>query len=338
MKSPAFVTAVAIALAVSAPAAAQQDQSARESAKIGLEFLKDLPLPGSASRLDYQSIDAKSRRLFIAHLGADQVTVVDIDSLKVVSVIAGIAKPHGILAIPELGQVYVSATGTDEVAVIDERSLMVVARIAAGHYPDGIAFDPAAKRVFVSDETGKTVAVIDAATQRLLRLIALGSEVGNTHYDPAGGMVYSAAQSTDELVEIDPEKLELKLRYKLPGCGGPHGFLIDAATHSAFITGEDNATYVVFNLSRKEIIASGRVGSDPDVVDADTAMHRLYVSSESGTISSFDIRPGGVHKAGEAYLAPNAHTVCVDQKTHLIFFPLKDVGGKPVLRVMKPIQ
>jgi hypothetical protein len=33
---------------------------------------------------------------------------------------------------------------------------------------------------------------------------------------------------------------------------------------------------------------------------------------------------------------PHAHTVAVDPRTHLVYFPLEDVGGKPVLRIMKP--
>jgi len=50
-------------------------------------------------------------------------------------------------------------------------------------------------------------------------------------------------------VAIDPKRLQIVARYHLDGCKGPHGFYIDSQTHYAFITGEDNATYVVFDLS-----------------------------------------------------------------------------------------
>jgi hypothetical protein len=33
---------------------------------------------------------------------------------------------------------------------------------------------------------------------------------------------------------------------------------------------------------------------------------------------------------------PHAHTVSVDPKTHLVYFPLENAGGKPLLRIMKP--
>jgi hypothetical protein len=38
----------------------------------------------------------------------------------------------------------------------------------------------------------------------------------------------------------------------------------------------------------------------------------------------------------EAYLAPSVHVVAVDPATHLAYFPLKDVGGRSVLRVTTP--
>ena len=33
---------------------------------------------------------------------------------------------------------------------------------------------------------------------------------------------------------------------------------------------------------------------------------------------------------------PHAHTVSVDPDTHLVYFPLQNLNGKPVLRIMEP--
>jgi len=124
-------------------------------------------------------------------------------------------------------------------------------------------------------------------------------------------------------------------RYDLPGCKGVHGFYIDQETDYAFITGEDNAAYVVFDLAARKIIASEKVGKGPDVLAFDRGSRRLYVSSESGTVSVSNIEKGKIRKLAEALFAPSAHTVSVDQKTHQVYFPLQNIGGRPVLRVMK---
>jgi len=314
--------------------AGRQKSPGRNAEKLGLKFVADIPLPGGTSRFDYQAIDEVHRRLYISHMGANLVTVFDLDSRTVIANLHDIPRPTGILVIPELNRVYVSAAAKNEVYVFDANTLKVIDRVPTGHFPDGIAFDPESKRVFVSNEFGRTVTVFDASTNRVITNIGMGGEVGNTHYDPVSKLIYSAVQTRGELVAIDPQTLKIIARYSLPGCKGPHGFYIDAETHYAFVTGEDNATYIVFDLSSKKIISRGNLGSDPDVIAFDKQTHRLYVASESGVVSVFDLEMRAVKKIGEGFFAKNAHTVSVDERTHFVFFPLQNVDGRPVLRVM----
>jgi hypothetical protein len=62
------MTTAPIAAAVAAPA---------PPPPVVLQPIVDVPLPGSASRFDYQSLNEASGRLVIAHMGADQVVIVD---------------------------------------------------------------------------------------------------------------------------------------------------------------------------------------------------------------------------------------------------------------------
>ena len=310
----------------------------KRAAEIGLRFVTDIPLPGGISRFDYQSTDEVGRRLYISHMGANIVTVFNLDSRTIAKNLTEIPEPTGILAVPELSRVYVSASAANEVYVIDSHSLKVIARVPTRRFPDGIAFDPRAKRVFVSDELGKSVTAFDAVTNQVVKNIRMGGEVGNTHYDSLSGLIYSTVQTTGELVAINPSTLRIVARYKMPGCEGPHGFYIDSDVNCAFITGEDNATYVVFDLAKKRITARGTVGGIPDVLAFDNDEGRLYVASESGIVSAFKLNGGTVTKIGEVFFAAHAHSVGVDEATQLVFFPLQDVDGRPVLRVMEPVR
>jgi len=62
----------------------------------------------------------------------------------------------------------------------------------------------------------------------------------------------------------------------------------------------------------------------------DPGLHRLYVASESGTLVVFDVA-GPVRKLAEGNAGPNAHSVAVDPDTHLVYLPLNDLAGHPVL-------
>lgn len=299
-----------------------------------LRLIADVALPGNPTRLDYQSLDARRHLLFIAHLGDSHVIVFNTKTRKVVATIANVSKVHGVLAVPELGTVYASATGTNQVIAIDERTFKITGRAEGGVYPDGIAFDPLNRRLFVSDELGHTDTVIDTRTNRRIATIQLGGEVGNTQYDPGSRRIFANVQTLGELVEIDPRTNAIVRRIPVPGCSGNHGLLIDARLHRAFIACEDNAMFVWLDMSTMRVVKEWKIGAAPDVLAFDPGTNRLFVAAESGIVSIFSNRAAGVRKLAQGFLAPAAHTVAVDATTHEVYFPLADIGGRPVLRIM----
>ncbi len=301
-----------------------------------LRTLRDVPLSGGATRFDYQSFDPNTGRLYIAHLGDGSLVVFDAIKETVVGEVKNLPRVHGILAVPELHRIYASATGSNELAVIDDSTLQTLARVPAGDYPDGIAYASKLKKIYVSDLHGKTDTVVDANTNQRLTTIALGGGAGNTQYDSVSEHIFVAVHGQNELAEIDPGKDQLVARYAIAGCSEPHGLLIDSEHQLAFIACEDNAKLAVFDLEARKMTAIHSVGADPDVLAFDKGLGRLYVSAESGIITIFDVRGQSLKKVGEGFLAPDAHSVAVDSRTHRVYFPLQNVGGKPVLRIAVP--
>ncbi len=298
-----------------------------------LETVADVPLPGGASRFDYQSVDPRSRLLFIAHLEASTVTVFDLASGRIRANIANISDVHGVLAIPELGRVYASATGENQVKVIDEQSLRVVATIPAGVYPDGMAYDPFTQHLFVSDETGNTDTVIDVRSERQVATIPLGGEAGNTQDDPISHRIFVDVQTLNQLVAIDPTTDRVIARYGLPNCDHDHSLLIDATSRLAFVACDDNSVLLTVDLHSTTVTAVQTVGGTPDVLALDSGWHLLYVASETGMLSVFEESGQGLYKLYEGFVATEAHTVAVDEQTHRIFLPLQEVNGSPLLRI-----
>jgi DNA-binding beta-propeller fold protein YncE len=299
-----------------------------------LETVADVPLPGDASRFDYQSLDPTTGRLYLAHMDAGQVVVFDTRTRKVVGTVGDLPTVTGVLVVPEVGRVYAAVAGNHQVAAIAMDSLTVVARVGTIGFPDGLAYAPQAQQVYVSDESGGGELVIDAATNAVVTTIDIGGEAGNTQYDTGSGCIVVAVQSRNELVAIDPRRDEVVGRYPLTDdCQTPHGFTLDAAARRAFVSCEDNATLLVVDLTTMRVTGTFPVGDGPDVLDFDAGWQRLYVASESGTVSVFDEGNGTLTPTGE-YKAPHAHSVAVDPATHLVYLPLENVDGRPVLRIM----
>jgi DNA-binding beta-propeller fold protein YncE len=334
-RRPTFVLLLAVLGAATALATSPQAAPAARSG-VPLTRVRDVSLPGHPTRFDYQTIDTAGRRLYIAHLGDSTLDAIDLDTLRVVATVPKISEVHGVAVAPDLGRVFATATGTNELVTIDTATNRIVARTPTGDFPDGVAYDRDDGLVFVSDKNAGSITVITAGTGSVTATIKVASETGNVTYDPPNRTVYAAARTPDRLVALDPTSRKVTTRIRLSGCDGAHGVYIDPSYQQAFVACERNARLVVVDLRRRRQTANVSVGEDPDVLAFDAALHRLYVASESGVVTVFTTSAKHPKKIGQAHLADAAHSLAVDQVTHSVYFPLQDVGGHPVLRVMRP--
>jgi DNA-binding beta-propeller fold protein YncE len=335
MRDPAHrVIRFLLALLVSTPGLVSVGRC-QDLSRVPLSKVEDVPLPGAAVRFDYQSLDTSQGRLYIAHMNANQLVVFDTKKRTVLANLDGFASVHGVWAIPELGRVYASVTGEHKVAAVDTTTLKIIGNAGPINYPDGIAYAPASKRVFVSDEHGDADVVIDTKMNDLVTSIPLGGGAGNTVYDSGSGHILVAVHEKNEVVAIDPAAAKVIGRYAMAGIESPHGIALDVAGRLAFVAGEENHKLAVVDLTTMKVIATYPVGKDPDVLAFDPGLKRLYVSAESGNVTVFREQGKSLVSEGGLFM-PHAHTVCVDPDSHLVYFPLQNVDGHPVLRIMKP--
>lgn len=300
-----------------------------------LSKVEDVPLPGRATRFDYQGLDPVTGRLFLSHMGDGELVVFGIKTGKVLASLPGFPETTGVLAVPGLHEVYASVPGNHEVAIVDSRTLKEIGRVPAGDFPDGLAYAPQAHKVFVSDESGGRETVIDTNTHERVGMIDMGGEVGNTQYDSSTGMILANVQTLDELVVIDPMTDKIVGRHKLKGADHNHGLLVDAPARLAFAACEGNDRLLTVDLRTFKVTQDLPVEDGPDVLAFDPKLKRLYVACEAGVVSIFRLKGDKLEKLEDAEVGFNSHTVSVDPRAHLVYLPLKNVGGHPVLRIMK---
>lgn len=324
-----MVAMVAVALLVCAPVRGEAPGGTL------LTAIDDVPLPGRANRFDYQSYDRVRHRLFVAHLGDGALIVVDTHSRRVLANIEGFNQVHGVLAVPELGRVFVSATGERKVVAIDASSFEVLAATPAGSYPDGMVYVPSLKKLYVADKRGAVV-VIDAISNQVVAIISLKGEVGNVGYDFMSNRILVNLRSQGALAEIDPAKDIVVATHSLKGAQENHGLLIASDARLAFIACEGNAALLTLDLDSMQVLSSHPVAAEPDTMAFDPGLGLLYVASESGVLTIFQVEGKTVTKTGNVLVAARAHSVSAAPDSHLIFLPIENVERHPVLRVMAP--
>ncbi|ABK05892.1 40-residue YVTN family beta-propeller repeat protein (plasmid) [Arthrobacter sp. FB24] len=323
-------------LALLLPASLSACSGPAPASALPLTQVQDIALPGAASRLDYQALDAGAKRLYIAHLGDGTVHAVDLARGTVAGTVPGTPSVHGVTLAPDRHLLLAAVSGTNEVALIDTNTLKVTARVPAGNTPDGIAYDPVHGKAYVSNEHDHAETVIDLATNTAKAPIEIGGEAGNSIYDPSSGTVLVNVQDRNELAIIDPDTDTVTDRIPVPDCTSNHGLYVDGANKLAFVACEGSAKLLVLDLDTKQVTARFDTGDNPDVLAFDTGLHRLYVASESGIVNVFDEQNRTLTPKASGKLADNAHTVAVDQVTHQVYFPLENIDGHPVMRIMEP--
>jgi DNA-binding beta-propeller fold protein YncE len=330
MTRTSIIVVLALGAAVRAPAAPSKPPA------LPLSLVADIPLPGNPSRFDYQWIDAPNRRLFIAHLGDSSLLVFDLDGQRVIHEVAHLPSVHGVVAAPALHLVFATATAEKTLALIDDQTFQVKSRVPAGEYPNGLAFDPASQKVFVSNNKGRGVAVVDVKTAKALPSIDIGGGAGNTQWDAESGHVLAAVHGAPYLAEIDPSKPELAGRIALQNVSTCHGLLVASTLRLAFaVCRGASPVLVIVDLRTRRQMKLVSLPPDVDVLAFDPGLQRLYAAAETGMVAVFAVAADrSVTEMGRGVLAPNAHSVAVDPVTHRVYFPLENVGGHPVLRVM----
>jgi hypothetical protein len=224
------------------------------------------------------------------------------------------------------------------------------------------------------DPKNQNIAVIDIHTNKVTKinvghlpklpgesaaLVKFGYDIGHNRYDPvlqrlfvtiqqltdqSGAIIQNPPPGTGELVSIDPISQKVIGRVQLPKtCGIPHGMIIDADQHTAFIacTEVDPGSHLVQNLVRVNVQSMTVIpdpllllASKPDIVVLDHPLHIILVGCVAG-VSVFDESGGHLRKLGDYILGKNTHTLAIDEKTQLIYLPLADIGGRPTIRIAR---
>jgi len=302
-----------------------------------LSPVADVPLSGHATRFDYQSFDPQTHRLYLSHMGDGKLVVFDTQARRVVTSLDGFPTVTGVLVVPELHRVFASAAGSHDVVIVDTGTLKTLARVPAGEFPDGLAYAADVHKVYVSDEGEGKETVIDVETNRRVTTIDVGGEAGNSQFDSVSHQVLVNVQTRNQLVVIDPKTDAVVARHALAGGKSPHGLCIVALAHLAFVACEGDSKLLVLDLNTWRVADVFATGQGPDVLAFDAELGRLYVATESGLVSVFQLEGRKLSSLGDVDAGPDAHSVCVNPSTHEVFLPLKNVGGHPVLRIMRPI-
>jgi DNA-binding beta-propeller fold protein YncE len=274
---------------------------------------------------DYLTADASARRIYISR--GTHVMVVDADTGKSVGDIPDTPGVHGIALAPELGRGFVSNGREGTVSIFDIKTLATSSKVKVGDNPDAILYDPATKRVFTFNGRSHDSTAIDGASGKVLGTIKLDGKPEFAASD-AKGEIFVNIEDKNELVAIDPNKLEVKAKWPLAPCESPSGLSIDRK-HRRLFVGCDKMMAVVDADSGK-VLATPAIGDGVDATTFDDETGLAFASCGEGVLTVVkEESPDKFSVAENVPTKQGARTLALDAKTHNVFVVTADFGPPP---------
>jgi hypothetical protein len=274
---------------------------------------------------DYLTADASARRIYISR--GTHVMVVDADSGKSVGDIADTPGVHGIALAPELGRGFVSNGREGTVSIFDIKTLATSGKVKVGDNPDAILYDPATKRVFTFNGRSHDSTAIDGASGKVLGTIKLDGKPEFAASD-AKGEIFVNIEDKNELVAIDPNKLEVKAKWPLAPCESPSGLSIDRKHRRLFVGCEK--MMAVVDADSGKVLATPPIGDGVDATTFDDETGLAFASCGEGVLTVVkEESPDKFSVAENVPTQAGARTLALDAKTHNIFVVTANFGPPP---------
>ncbi len=281
-------------------------------------------LLGGEGGWDYLTLDSAARRLYVTH--TKRVTVVNVDTGKVVGEIPNTPGVHGVAIAPELGRGFTSNGLNATATVFDLKTLRVLGQVKTGLNPDAIVYDSFSQSVFTFNGKSDSATVFDAKSAKVLGSIQLGGQPEFAVADGAGH-VYVNLEDKSEVLAIASRSI--KARWSLAPCSEPTGMAIDRQQRRLFI-GCRNRMLAVVDADSGIIKATLPIGSGVDANAFDQKTKLAFSANGEGTLTVIhEASPDKFRVVGNVVTQRGSRTMALDQKTHDVFLATAQFGPAP---------
>ncbi|MCK4404588.1 MAG: beta-propeller fold lactonase family protein [candidate division Zixibacteria bacterium] len=129
-------------------------------------------------------------RIYVTNSASNDVSVIDVETNDVVTIIPVGQTPWGIAVSPDGSKVYVANKNDNTLFTINTVSNTVIDTIPVGSNPWGIAINPSGTKAYVANSGSGTVSVLDIASQTIIGTVTVGSSPHWLTFTPDGRHVY----------------------------------------------------------------------------------------------------------------------------------------------------
>lgn len=289
------------------------------------------------------AVDATAERLYVAHQGGDEVTVVDTRRRTAVAHISLPSDAWGISVHPATQRAYVAISGSNQVGIIDTATNSLIGTVGVGNTPRDIVVSTDGTRVYTADQNGGSFSVVDTSAGTLIGTFAIGPSPLGLALTPDGTELLIATGPTGELLRIATASNTLIDTVEVES--GAAQVVVNPAGTRIYVSCPTDDSVVVLDAQDYTRLARIEIGDTPYGMSVQSDGSRLYVVNvdddhiavvDTGNHTVIDTipLPGGAFAVGHWLVAaglPAAPRLIAatggDASASVAFMPGFDGGG-----------
>jgi DNA-binding beta-propeller fold protein YncE len=281
-----------------------------------------IPLGDVRGRIDHLAIDHARQRLFVAELGNNSLSVVDLKGQKVLHRLVGLDEPQGVAYVSAVDCIFVSNGGDGSLRVFSGNDFSPVARVELKADADNLRIDPIKNLVFAGFGSGG-LAIIDARSRKKVGEIDLKGHPEGFELEPSGERAFVNVPDVRGIAVLDTTLNRQIATWTVPQATGNFPMAIRQKGTELLIGFRRPALLAIVDTRNGNLRAITPICGDPDDISVDEKRSRAYVSCGQGFIDVFQLGDASPSRIDHIPTVAGARTALYDPELDQFFLAVR---------------
>lgn len=292
-----------------------------------LQLEHKIALGSVSGRIDHMAVDLKRHRLFVAELGNDTVSVVDLDAQKVAHRIFGLKEPQGVGYVQSNDTLYVANGGDGSLRVFRGAEYAPAGRIDLGSDADNIRVDQPGNRLFVGYGSGG-LSTIDLRDNNKSGSFALTAHPESFQLDAGTHQLFVNLPNSRAIAVVDATTGQRRSTWPVAH-GGNFPMALDTERQRVLVVFRSPPKFAAFNSQTGALIAEVDTCGDSDDLFLDAKRQRIYVVCGTGFIDVLKADDAKYSRVGRITTLAGARTGLFVGDMDRLFVAGRAQSGQP---------
>ena len=185
---------------------------------------------------------AQTFKLYVGNSRGDDISVVDMASLKVTGTIQAGERVHGVCAQADGKRLFATVESDHTLRIFDTGNQQTVATIKLPGRPNQCAATPDGKYVAVPIRDGDSVAIVDVDHQKIVKSLPI-KEPHNALNTGSNRYIYVSSMGSHEIDVIDLETMDFSAH--IPAGGRPRPYVVSPDGSTMYVAVADLHGFVI---------------------------------------------------------------------------------------------